>query len=137
VALAALVACMLAVAPRSSARAEDAARLLADRVFTDASTPIQVRAGQVFLIALPSNPSTGYHWIEAAGPDAGIAVFRGAAYQAPETGVIGAPGQDVRAYEAIAVGSTTIALNYVSPGAEKTIGKSVQFSVIVTKAGST
>jgi predicted secreted protein len=106
---------------------------VAGQVFADPATPIDLQAGQLFIISLVANPSTGYHWTAAQAPDAAVAVLRGTAYQALTTGLMGAPGQELRVYEAIGPGKTTISLNYVSPGSDHTVGKSVQFNVVVAK----
>jgi len=106
---------------------------VADRVFTDPAQSVQVRAGQIFLIALAANPSTGYRWVVATPPDAPVADLKGSAYQAVHSGLMGAPGQDVFVCFARGAGTTTIALNYVAPGRETTVGKTVRFRVVVVK----
>jgi inhibitor of cysteine peptidase len=113
--------------------AADAPPRVAQQVFTDPATPIDVQAGQLFIVALDANPSTGYHWVVAQAPDPGVAVLRGIAYQAANGGMMGAPGQELRVYEALAAGETTMSLDYVSPGTEHTVGKTAQFKVVVAK----
>jgi predicted secreted protein len=136
VTLVAIIACASAFGLSPSVRSEAATKRVADRVYTDPATPINVQTGQLFLVALATSPGTGHHWKVASAPDAGVAVLRGTAYEASKTGLMGAPGQEIRVYQAMGTGSTTISLNYVSPGSEKTVGKSVQFKVVVAKPGS-
>jgi predicted secreted protein len=131
-----ILACGLALSLGMGARAPGAptqARV-AERVFGDPAKPIEVQAGQLFLVALAANPSTGYHWTVATPPDAHVVVLRGAAYQATKMGLMGAPGQELRVYEAVGAGKATISLNYVSPGSEQTVGKTVQFKVVAARA---
>ncbi|MBV8372133.1 MAG: protease inhibitor I42 family protein [Candidatus Eremiobacteraeota bacterium] len=83
-------------------------------VFTDASAPVAVDAGEEFFIALPSNPTTGYTWTQTTGNGYVIA-YEGNVYQAPSNGMIGAGGQQIFIYHANRSGATVVAFTYARP----------------------
>jgi predicted secreted protein len=132
-------ACLLATlacsaALHAAAGADDAsAGRVVDHVFADPSAPIVVHAGQLFLIAQEANPSTGYHWVASPSPDPAVAVLRGTSFMAT-SGLVGAPGREIRVYEATGPGSTSIVLAYVPPGNGAKPAKHVTFAVTVTPA---
>jgi inhibitor of cysteine peptidase len=106
--------------------------LVADTVYTDAATPIAVTAGQLFLIALPMNPGTGYSWRVNAAPNPNVVTMTGSSFLAGKK-LMGAPGQEIFVYQARAAGTTRIALDDVAPGTSGAVAKSVHFTVIVKK----
>jgi inhibitor of cysteine peptidase len=105
---------------------------LSGDVFSDPSQTIAATKGSEFLIALPSNPTTGYSWTVRV---AGAAVeSEGSAYQrrpvAP--GVAGAGGQQIFALEAEARGSATLTFSYARPWEKgKAAAKTAVFHVTV------
>jgi predicted secreted protein len=111
----ATLACAAIASRPARAQETPATTSVADRVFTDPAAPIAVRAGQLFLVALEANPSTGYHWAAANVPDPAVVALRGAAFL-PTSGLVGAPGRELRVYEAVGAGSATIELGYAPPG---------------------
>jgi len=121
-------------APRSTARADDAAGpRVVDRVFGDPSAPVLAHAGQLFLISQEANPSTGYHWVANPAPDPAVVVLRGVAFMTT-SGLVGAPGREVRVYEATGSGTASVALAYMPPGRGGKAAKQVTFTVTVTPA---
>ena len=83
-------------------------------VFTDASRPVTVDAGEEFFIALPSNETTGYTWSQAID-DGKILAYEGNVYQNPSNGLIGAGGQQIFIYHANRSGTTSIHFSYARP----------------------
>jgi predicted secreted protein len=83
-------------------------------VFTDASQPVVVDAGEEFFIALSSNDTTGYTWSQSIA-DGKILAYEGNVYQGPSNGLAGAGGQQIFIYHANRTGSTTIAFSYARP----------------------
>ncbi len=77
-----------------------------------------VRAGQVFSLTLPSNPSTGYSW---EGPQSGLRAYGTAIAQAGEVeshqvwAALGAPAVQVIRLRATATGQATVRLLYRRP----------------------
>lgn len=95
-----------------------AAPVLADTyngtVFT--SSPVSVTAGQEFLIALPSNPTTGYSW--TAKSSSGAVTVWGSAYQAPVATakpLMGAGGEQIFVCNANKPGTAQITFSYTRP----------------------
>ncbi len=80
-AAAVLAAATLVLSGRTPARSATTAPAVADRVFTEPEDGINVKAGQLFLVALAANPSTGYHWKASSPSDAAIATYKGSAYR--------------------------------------------------------
>lgn len=95
---------------------------------------VEVKAGDVFTIALDSNATTGFQWTTEA-IIANIAVLEQTAhdYIAPNNGgVVGAPGIEEWTFKAIKAGTTTVAMSYDRPwaGGEKGI-KTFELTVVV------
>lgn len=83
-------------------------------VFTDASQPVAVDAGEEFFIALPSNDTTGYTWSQATD-DGKILAYEGNVYQNPTTGLMGGSGQQIFIYHANRTGTTSVHFSYARP----------------------
>jgi inhibitor of cysteine peptidase len=102
-------------------------------VFT--SSPVTVKVGQEFLIAIPGNPTTGYSWTGKSA-NANITVW-GSAYQGPSaTGkpLMGAGGQQIFVCAANKVGSAVLTFSYGRPW-QKGVkpARSMTFNVTITK----
>ena len=83
-------------------------------VFT--SSPIAVKIGQDFLIALPGNITTGYSW--TAKSSGGAVAVEGSAYQGPAASAtprMGAGGQQIFVLEAVKAGTSTVTFSYGRP----------------------
>ena len=127
-----LASAALAAAPGADADPASA-QAVAGTVYSDPSAPIHVTAGQLFMLALPRNPGTGYTWRAAAAPNANVVTMTGSAFLAGTTGMMGAPGQQIFVYAAHAAGNATITLDDVAPGRDATVAKTVRFKVVVAK----
>ncbi len=81
----------------------------------DAASPITVRAGEDFFIALSSNPgSTGYSWSQTmTNPE--VLAYEGNVTQPAAQQMPGAPGQQIFIYHANRTGTATIVLAYSRP----------------------
>ena len=77
--------------------------------------PIAVRVGQEFKITLPYNTSTGYQWLLATPPNVKLVKLLSSEYTRPETNSLGAGGDMVWTFQALAQGKTEMGLNYVRP----------------------
>ncbi len=86
------------------------ALVLVGGVFTTATPQIAAHHGTTFLVALPSNPTTGYAWT-ARVRGSGI-VSQGSAYQRPQSAGMGAGGQQVFSFDAVRNGTATITFSY-------------------------
>lgn len=83
-------------------------------VFTDASQPVAVDAGEEFFVALPSSEATGYTWKQAID-DGKILAYEGNVYQNPSNGLVGGGGQQIFIYHANRSGATAIHFSYGRP----------------------
>lgn len=100
-------------------------------VFTDASQPITVQAGEDFFVALPSNPTTGYTWSQRIF-DGKILAYEGNVFQPPSSGAMGASGQQLFIFHANRSGSTSIVFAYVRPFETNVApAKTLTFGVVV------
>jgi len=102
-----LVACLILAAHSTMAGCAE------PKQFSDASSPIAVKAGEEFVISLESNPSTGYHWQLSKPLNEAIMVLVDSQFQAPNTKLIGAPGVELWTFKASGKGSTEVAFEYV------------------------
>ena len=100
-------------------------------VFTLPSVVVQVKTGDDFFIALPSNATTGYAW-KAKIADGNVLSSEGNVYQNPSSSAAGAGGQQLFVFHANASGTTSIAFAYARPW-EKNVApaKSVSYTVTV------
>lgn len=83
-------------------------------VFT--SSPVSVAAGQEFLIAIPSNPTTGYSWTGKSSN--GTVTVWGSAYEGPAATAnprMGAGGQQIFVCKANNAGTAQITFSYARP----------------------
>jgi inhibitor of cysteine peptidase len=87
--------------------------------FRDPAHLIEVEKGEEFAIVLESNPSTGYQWKLAEELDTGIVVLVKTEYEAPDTELMGAAGEEKWTFRAENLGDTTITLAYVRPWEEE------------------
>lgn len=92
-----------------------------------AAGPVTVKPGEELLVALASNPTTGYSW--AAAVSGAAVTAEGSAYRAPSGAALGAGGEQILAFEAVRAGTATITLSYRRPW-EK--GKKAARTVVVT-----
>ena len=99
-------------------------------VFT--SSPVTVKVHQDFIIALPSNPTTGYSW-SAKSNNAAI-VVEGSAYQPSGSKLMGAGGQQLFILESTAAGTATVTFAYGRPWQKgMKPSKTMTFTVTATK----
>lgn len=97
------------------------------------SKQMSVTAGNTFTVTLCSNATTGFKWSESAQiGDQTVVQQTGHEFVAPgNTGVVGAPGNEVWTFKALKKGTRTINMEYGRPwaGGEKGVWT---FSVAVT-----
>ncbi len=94
---------------------------------------ISIAVGTSVTIDLESNASTGYHWVVATAPDAGVLEAEPGSgdYAAPTSDLLGAPGRQTFRYRARSHGTTELVLTYVAPGTG-TVGQTFRLTVDVT-----
>ncbi len=87
--------------------------------FRDPAKMVEVEKGDEFAIVLESNPTTGYQWKLAEELETEIVVLVQTEYEAPDTELLGAGGEEKWTFKAENVGETTITLAYVRPWEEE------------------
>ncbi|MDD5668199.1 MAG: protease inhibitor I42 family protein [Actinomycetota bacterium] len=86
--------------------------------YRDPATLIQVEKGEEFAVVLASNPTTGYQWKLAEPLESEIVVLVKTEYEAPDTELLGAGGEEKWTFMAEGLGHTSITLSYVRPWEE-------------------
>jgi inhibitor of cysteine peptidase len=77
--------------------------------------PIAVTVGKEFKITLQYNATTGYQWVLAKPPDEKLVKLLRTEYKRLDTKLVGAGGDMVWTFQALAEGKTKLELNYVRP----------------------
>lgn len=77
--------------------------------------PLTVKVGQEFKISLQYNASTGYQWQFGQPPDQNLLKLLGTEYKRPKSNLLGAGGDEIWTFKALAEGKTKLELNYVRP----------------------
>ncbi len=101
------------------------------KTYTDSGRAISIGVNQEFIIALGSNPTTGYGWQESY--DEAVLELVEKTYKAgeqAEQGVVGAGGVEFFRFKALTAGKTEITLVYKRPWEEKTVDQKV-FTVTI------
>ena len=96
------------------------------KTYTDSGQTISIGANQEFVIALGSNPTTGYMWQESHDEDMLKLVEK--TYEPGEEakqGVVGAGGVELFRFKALKAGKTEINLVYKRPQEEEIVDQKV------------
>ena len=97
--------------------------------------PIAVTAGQEFKVTLQCNATTGYQWQLAQPPDETLVKLLSSEYQRADSKLIGASGDMVWTFQALAAGKTEMELKYVRPWERGAKPAQTTNFVVVIKAG--
>jgi len=111
------MALALALAPTAFAAPEAQEPPLEEIVVTaaDDGSQIELSEGEVLVVKLQANPSTGYGW-QMAGSGEGDILCRARVEEfEPESDLLGAPGTQILRFEAVRDGDTTLTLEYRRP----------------------
>jgi len=101
-------------------------------VYDQADTTISAAVGDRFVIALESNPSTGFEWT-ATSSDPAVVELEGDEYVAPDTKLLGAPGVARFLFSAVTAGTATLQLRYARSFAPDDPGtQELTYTVTVT-----
>ena len=101
------------------------------KTYTDSAQTINISTNQTFIIALESNPTTGYSW--QASYYESILELVGKSYETNEKAnqsVVGAGGVEYFQFKALKAGKTEITLVYKRPWEEESLYQKV-FTVII------
>ena len=84
----------------------------------DNGETVQANVGETLTLTLPETAGTGYTWQPVAAPDEAILKVDSDEVVPAEGDAVGAPGEHVWHFTAVAVGSAVIDLASVPPGEE-------------------
>ena len=101
------------------------------KTYSDSGQTITISANQEFIIALGSNPTTGYSWQESY--DEAVLELAKKTYEPGEKakqGAVGAGGVEYFRFKALKTGKTEITLVYKRPWEEETVDQKV-FTVTI------
>ena len=87
------------------------------KTYTDSGQTIDIDVGQQFVIALGSNPTTGYGWQESYD-ETMLELVKKSYEEGAEEGVVGAGGVEYFRFKALERGETEITLTYKRPWEE-------------------
>jgi inhibitor of cysteine peptidase len=89
------------------------------RAFTEPSQTINTRVNQEFVIALGSNPSTGYSW-QAAYDEKALTLVEQTYKERDNTGeqIVGADGTEYFKFKSLSKGETEVTFTYRRPWEE-------------------
>ena len=96
------------------------------KTYTDSGQTLDIGTNQEFVIALDSNPTTGYSW--QASYDESILELVGKSYELgkeAKQGAVGAGGVEYFQFKALKAGKTEITLVYKRPWEEETLDQKV------------
>ncbi len=82
------------------------------KTYTDPSQTVDVNVNQEFILALESNPTTGYGWQETHDATMVSLVNQEYKQQEGSTGLVGAGGTEYFKYQALKKGETSVTLVY-------------------------
>jgi inhibitor of cysteine peptidase len=77
--------------------------------------PVAATVGKEFKITLQCNATTGYQWVLAKAPDEKLVKLLRTEYKRLDTKLVGAGGDMVWTFQALAEGKTQMGLDYVRP----------------------
>jgi inhibitor of cysteine peptidase len=103
------------------------------KTYTDSGQEINIGVGQEFIIALGSNPTTGYSW-QASYDESMLELVGGEpTYEAEETGddVVGAGGTEFFRFLTLEAGETEITLVYAQHWEGGGVGETKVFTVVI------
>ncbi len=91
----------------------------ADAEYSDPSVPIRVSVNDSPVLALESNPSTGFSWSLARPLDESILRLDGSRYVPGGRSTPGSGGVEYWTFTAVGRGSTTILMRYARPSQDE------------------
>jgi inhibitor of cysteine peptidase len=96
--------------------------------------PMAVKVGQEFKLTLQYNATTGYQWVLAQPLDEKLVKLQGSEYKRLDPKLMGAGGDMVWTFQALAEGKATIGLKYVRPWEKDAKPAQTTNYVVVIKA---
>jgi len=101
------------------------------KVYGAGTSTIETTVGQDIVIALESNPTTGYGWQVGGRVDSAIVAQISSDYEPSPSTALGAGGHQRWTFRAVGRGTTTIRLDYARPWELTSPVKSTTFTLVV------
>lgn len=82
---------------------------------------IGISVGELLVVTLSSNPTTGYHWVVSSNTDDTVLAQQGEPVYTPDPGsegLMGAGGKDTFTFSGMGEGVTELKMAYLSPSNE-------------------
>ena len=124
-------ACRVAVAGLTVAGFLVVAGCAGKKVYGAGVSTIEMTMGQDIVIALESNPMTGYGWQVGGRVDPAIVALISSDYESSPSTALGAGGHQRWIFRAVGRGTTTIRLDYARPWELAPPVKSTTFTLVV------
>ncbi len=124
-------ACRAAVAGLTVAGLLVVAGCAVKKVYGAGASTIETTVGQDIVIALGSNPTTGYVWQVGGRVDPAIVALMSSDYEPSPSTALGAAGHQRWTFRAVGRGTTTIRLDYARPWELASPVKSTTFALVV------
>ena len=101
----------------------------------DSGRILTLKPGDTFRIALQSNPTTGFNWIEAGKTDTDVIRLTAKRFVSAQKqqNLDGAPGETEFIYQAVGPGETEIRLNYKRSWETVVPDKTFRLKILVLK----
>lgn len=101
------------------------------KVYGADTSPIETTVGQDIVIALESNPTTGYGWQVGGRVDPAIVALISSDYEPSPSTALGTGGHQRWTFRTVGRGTTTIRLDYARPWELTSPVKSTTFTLVV------
>jgi inhibitor of cysteine peptidase len=101
------------------------------KVYGADTSSIETTVGQDIVIALESNPTTGYSWQVGGRVDSAIVAQISSDYEPSPSTALGAGGYQRWTFRAVGRGTTTIRLDYARPWVLTPPLKSTTFTLVI------
>jgi len=98
--------------------------------YTDPGQTVTIGVNQQFVIALGSNPTTGYSWQESHDQTM-LELLEKVYKEQAQEGVVGAGGIEYFRFKAVKAGQTEITMTYEQPWEDGGVGETKVFTVYV------
>ena len=124
-------ACRTAVAGLTVAGLLVVAGCAGKKVYGADTSTIETTVGQDIVIALESNPTTGYTWRVAGRVDPAIVALISSDYEPSPSTALGSGGRQRWTFRAVGRGTTTLRFDYARPWELTSPVKSTTFTLVV------
>jgi inhibitor of cysteine peptidase len=76
---------------------------------------VEIASGGTLTVTLESNQTTGFQWELKSIGDTSVLQSQGGTYNAPDSDMVGAGGEEVWTFKAVKVGTSSISMEYSQP----------------------